>query len=341
MSQKKETIVLGLTILITTILVGSGGWWLMNRSGVNLNQKLSNSQKTANIESFAKVPDIPSGLFSYGGSTTSAPIRRDIDPIIQDVWPNFKLRYTAPITDIPGSGTGIKMLLDNQLTFSQSSRSINQEEYQAAKQKGFTLKEIAIAIDGIVLVVNPQLNIPGLTLAQIKDIYTGKITNWNELGGPNQIIIPYTRSIEGSGTSAFFAENVLGNEKFGNNVELVSRTTEALTKVGENLGGIYYASAPEVVTQCSVKPLPVGRKLEEMVAPYQKPLILPDQCPHQTNKINQEVFQNGNYPLTRRLFVIVKENGQIDQLAGESYGKLMLTTQGQELVEKAGFVRIR
>jgi phosphate transport system substrate-binding protein len=70
-------------------------------------------------------------------------------------------------------------------------------------------------------------------------------------------------------------------------------------------------------------------------------LVPLSQCPQQRNKLNVTAFQNGTYPITRQLFVIVKQNGQSDQKAGEAYANLLLTTQGQELISKAGFVRIR
>jgi phosphate transport system substrate-binding protein len=57
--------------------------------------------------------------------------------------------------------------------------------------------------------------------------------------------------------------------------------------------------------------------------------------------VNTEAIQSGKYPLTRRMVVVVKQDGQIDQQAGEAYASLLLTAQGQELIEKAGFVRIR
>jgi len=233
------------------------------------------------------------------------------------------------------------MLLNNQLAFSHASRSIKQEEYQQAQQLNITLKEIPVAIDGIAIAVNPNLNIPGLTLAQIKDIYTGKITNWKQLGGPELVIIPYSRRLEEGGTIQFFEENVLEKEKFAANVQFIPTTTQALQEVAKNPGGIYYASAPEIVGQCTVKPLPLGRKSDQLVPPYKKPFIPLEQCPQQRNQINAVAFQSGEYPITRRLFVIVKENGQSDQQAGEAYVNLLQTDQGQELITKAGFVTIR
>jgi phosphate transport system substrate-binding protein len=203
------------------------------------------------------------------------------------------------------------------------------------------VKEIPVAIDAIAIAVNPNLNIPGLTLAQLKDIYTGKITNWRQVGGPELAILPYSRRLSEGGTIEFFEENVLGGEKFAEKVQFISTTTQALQELAKNRGGIYYASAPEVVGQCGVKPLPLGRKSNQLIPPYQQPFVPLDQCPQQRNQINAAAFQSGEYPITRRLFVIVKQNGQNDQQAGEAYAKLLQTDQGQELITKAGFVRIR
>ncbi len=342
MSQKNETIVLVLTLL-TTAAIALGGLWLFTRRGFDLGS-ISNTQSPQDEpfnSDFAKVQNVPSGLFSYGGSTTWAPIRGQVDPAIQIVWTKFRLRYTDPTIGAPGSGTGIKMLLNNQLAFSQSSRPIKDQEYQQAEARGFTLKEIPVAIDGIAIAVNPNLNIPGLTVAQLQDIYTGKLTNWKSVGGSNLSITPYSRRLEEGGTIEFFAENVLENQKFGTNVQFISTTTEALRKVANTPGSIYYASAPEVVSQCTVKPLRLGRNFNELIPPYQEPFISLSRCPQQRNQLNTAAFQSGQYPITRRLFVIVKQNGESDQQAGIAYANLLLTTQGQELITKAGFVSIR
>jgi phosphate transport system substrate-binding protein len=345
MSPKNETTVLVLSLLITLGVVGGGLWLFTSRPDLNLGGGVQNQTKQPQqsnfVESFAKVQNVPAGLFNYGGSTTWAPIRKDIDPAIQTVWPQFQLRYTSPAIGAPGSGTGIKMLLDNQLAFAQSSRSIKNEEYQQASQRGFTLKEIPVAIDGIAIAVNPNLNLPGLTVAQIKDIYTGKLTNWNQVGGPNIPITPYSRRKEEGGTIEFFVENILEGGNFGANVQFIPTTTQALQQLASNPGGIYYASAPEVVPQCGVKSLPVGRQANEMVSPYQEPFVPVSQCPGKRNQLNAEAFKSGQYPITRRLFVIVKQNGQDDQRAGEAYANLLLTNQGQDLITKTGFVRIR
>ncbi|NJK38749.1 MAG: PstS family phosphate ABC transporter substrate-binding protein [Oscillatoriales cyanobacterium RM2_1_1] len=369
MSQKNETVPLILALLITLGLLGVAGWWLLKSSQVqqilnpgssptpanpnnpaspNPNPRTSPSlppapipQSSENSPAFDQVANIPAGVFNYGGSTTWAPIRRDVDSVIQQEIPQFSLRYIEHPTKPPGSGTGIGMLLDNQLAFSQSSRSLKTEEYQVAEQRGFTLKETPVAIDGIAVAVNPTLDISGMTIAQLQDIYTGKITNWSELGGPDLLIQPYSRRIEDGGTIEFFVDNILDGEAFGANVEFIPTTTQALRQVSQNLGGIYYASAPEVVDQCTIKPLPVGSKPDQLVPPYQEPFVPPEACPAQRNQLNASAFRTGEYPITRRLFVIIKQNGQVDQQAGETYANLLLTEQGQALIEETGFVRIR
>ncbi|MBD2353469.1 PstS family phosphate ABC transporter substrate-binding protein [Tolypothrix sp. FACHB-123] len=338
-NETNETGVLVLTLAITLGLVGSVFWWLANNSGVIDN--LTTNQSRPPQDTYTHKVNLPSGLYSYGGSTTWAPIRKQIEPEMQKLWPKFQLRYTDPTTGAPGSGTGIKMLLDNQLAFSQSSRSLKDDEFQKAQQRGFTLKEIPVGIDGIAIAVNPNLQIPGLTLAQLKDIYTGKITNWQQVKGPNLAITPYSRRLEEGGTIEFFAENILEGEKFGSKVKFIPTTTQALREVAKNPGGIYYSSAPEVVGQCGVKPLPLGRKPDQLIPPYKQPFVPLQNCPKQRNQINALGFQTGEYPVTRRLFVIIKQNGQSDQLAGEAYANWLLTNQGQELITKAGFVRIR
>jgi phosphate transport system substrate-binding protein len=343
MSQKNEILPLLLTVMVTSAVLGGIAWWLLNKTFPNLNDRSNSSSSSNNqiSETLGAVKNVPEGLFNYGGSTTWAPIRKEVDFIIQQVWPKFRLVYTDPTAGTPGTGSGIRMLIENQLAFSQASRSLKDEEIQRAQQRGLTLKEVPVAIDGIAIAVHPDLPVSGLTITQLKDIYTGKIRNWRQVGGPNLAIIPYSRRKEDGGTVEFFIDQVLEKADFGDNIQYVYSTTPALRKVSQNLGGIYYASAPEVVPQCGIKTLPLGKSENKLVAPYQEPSIPSSQCPQKRNQLNELAFQKGEYPITRRLFVIIKQNGQLDEQAGEAYVDLLLTDQGQELIEKAGFVPLR
>lgn len=353
MAQKSEAPALILAFLVTAGLIGGGVWWLAQKAGGNLGSLLSSGTSSstqnssnpgtpsANVQRFDLVQNVPTGLFNYGGSTTWAPIRGQIDTEIQKSVPVFQLRYTDPVNATPGSRAGIRMLLDGQLAFVQSSRPIEDKEYQQAQQRGFTLKQVPIALEGIAIAVHPSLPVAGLNLEQLKGIYTGRITNWNQVGGPNLSIIPYSRRLEDGGTVEFFVSNILGGQPLGSNVQLVYSTTDALRKVSGNTGSIYFASAPEIVPQCSVKPLAIARTGNAFVAPYQEPLVPAESCPAQRNQLNLDAFKSNAYPITRQLFVVVKQNGQIEQQAGETYASFLLTAQGQELINRVGFVRIR
>ncbi|MBD2534867.1 substrate-binding domain-containing protein [Nostoc flagelliforme FACHB-838] len=339
-SKPKKNIKPWLLIGLVGVIVSSGVGYLVGAK-INLVGKKANLIETKVNSDFSSVT-APEGTWFYGGSTSWATVRQYVDPEIKKTHPQFELRYTDAINATPGSGTGIRMLLEGQLTFSQSSRPIADREFQQAQQRGFSLKQIPVALEGLAIAVHPDLQIPGLTLGQIKDIYTGKITNWNQVGGPNLKITAYSRRFEDGGTVEFFANNVLGGEKIGSNVVYVYDTTDGLRKLASDHGGIYYASAPEVVPQCKIKALPIARQGYSFVAPYIKPLIKPAQCPNQRNKLNINAFKTGKYPITRQMFVIVRQNnGSLEQKAGEAYANMLLTNQGQQLMNEAGFVRIR
>ena len=350
MFQKSDNSILVITLLITLGLVTGVYWWIAQTHNINISSYInaSSENRERNLlkanslqnNTFDQVSDVPSGLFSYGGSTTWAAIRNKTEQAVETAFPKYELRYTNPATGSPGSGIGIKMLLNNELAFSQSSRSLKEKEHQQAQRKGFTLTEIPVAIDGIAVVAHPNLDLPGLTIDNLREIYIGKITNWQELGGPNLEIVPYSKQNEG-GTVEFFKEHVLRQENFGNNIQAIETTTEALKKVSKNPGGIFYASAPELIGQCSVRPLAIGRVADRLIPPYKEPFVPLSQCPQNRNQLNLEAFKNDEYPMTRRLFVIAKQNGQIDEQAGLAYAKLLLTEEGQKIISEAGFVRIR
>ncbi|MEQ9369154.1 MAG: hypothetical protein RIG63_08995 [Coleofasciculus chthonoplastes F3-SA18-01] len=55
------------------------------------------------------------------------------------------------------------------------------------------------------------------------------------------------------------------------------------------------------------KTLPIGRKPDELIPPYQEPFVPLSQCPGRRNQLNKQAFHSGSYPITRRLFIIVKQ----------------------------------
>jgi phosphate transport system substrate-binding protein len=269
------------------------------------------------------VSNVPAGTYRYGGSTSWATIRKEVDPVIRFNFSRFQTIYVNPEVGGPSSERGLTMLLEGKLDFVQSSQGVSSELRQRADQLGIKLKEIAIATDAIALVVHPDLNIPGLELAQIDAIKAGRIANWNEVGGPNLAIQIFSKDGDGL-----------------NGVEFtpVSNSTDAFRQISQTPGGLYWASASLAVPQCGVKTLPIAAQDQNWIPPYQQPLILASDCiPRRRNQVNSAVIQAGQYPLLRRLTVVVVEDGGDRQKAGEAYANMLLTEQGQALIRKAGY----
>lgn len=282
---------------------------------------------------FAEVPNVPKLKVRYGGSTSFAPLRsKEIVVQIEKAQPGFELIYTEPPYGTkPGSGSGIKMLLEGNLTVAQSSRPVKEKEYEAAKNRSFTLEQIPVAIDGIAFYVNPQVSVPGLTISQIKDIFTGKITNWKKLGGSDLKITPVSRDPEDGGTPEFFQEKVLGGKPFASSIQpYPTNTTASLQKVAKIPGAIGYATASEVCNQQIIRSLPIAKDIGQ-------PFVA--SC--NGRQVNQADFTKDTYPLTRRLFIIIKRDDKLDEQAGVAYVNLLLSDEGQKLVNQVGLVSIR
>ncbi|MBN3870888.1 PstS family phosphate ABC transporter substrate-binding protein [Nostoc sp. JL33] len=331
--------------VLTLIVIGGLLWWLLkpnllSRSSVNSsNQSLNTGSSSGST--FQTVADVPTASFNYGGSTAWASIRQLVDSQIQSDRPELQLRYLDPLNGSPGSSSGIRMLLDGQLDFAQSSRPLTDEEQAIAKERGFTLEQRQVGMDGIAVVVNPSLNVPGLTVDQLQQIYLGKITNWNQVGGPNLAITPLSQPPKDADTVIFPSNSDLKEQALSSNVQYVYSTTDAVRQLSKTPGGVYYASARSVVPQCSVKALPLGRTSGQLIPPYSEPMVSPEECPRQRNQLNTQAIKNGSYPIIANLFVIIKQNKGREQRIGDAYTKLLLTDQGQRAIEQAGFVGVR
>lgn len=284
-------------------------------------------------KTFGQIPNVPQGTFNYGGSTTFAPLRSSsVVSSMNQAHPSFELRYTEPIGGKPGSGAGIEMLLDGQLSFSQSSRPVKDSEFAQAEQRGFKLEQVPVAIDGIAFYVHPKLSVPGLTLTQARDIFIGKIKNWQEVGGPNLKITPFSRNAEAGGTVEFFIDEVMEKQTFGPSVKEIRDTTQSIREVAKTPGGIGYATASEVIGQKTIRPLPLAKDATQgFVSPFANGLAA----------VNKGAFTDGSYPLTRRLFVVIRRDGRLDEQAGVAYANMLLSNKGQTVAEEVGFVPIR
>jgi len=330
--------------VMTLAVIGGLWFWLWPRNydhnyAVSNSRELTDTNSTSTGSTFESVTDVPVDSFNYGGSTAWAPIRQLVNSQIQHIRPEFQLVYVNPKVGSPGSGTGIKMLLAGELDFTESSRPLTAAEQAQAQKQGFTLEQRQVGVDAVAVVVNPKLQVPGLTVDQLQQIYLGQITNWQQVGGPNLPIVPLSQSPENADT-LLFPEKPADKQGLSSRVQYVYSTTEALRRIKTTPGSLYYASARGVVSQCSAKLLPVGLTSQQLVSLYREP-VQSNQCPQKRNQLNTAVIQNGSYPLTSKLFVIIKQNQGREQEAGEAYAKLLLTEQGQQAIAQAGFVPVK
>jgi len=345
LAYRKSQLLLGAGITATILaLVGSMYGLLQMSIFTQSNPDLiSSASNPVLYQTLAEVPNVPQGLFNYGGATTFAPLRsKAVVSAINLAHPKFQLYFIEAMGGKPGSGSGIKMLLAGELSFAQSSRPLKDTEFSKAKERGFTLEQVPVAIEGIAFYVNPLVSIPGLSLSQVGDIFTGKITNWKALGGPDLPITPFSPNVQVSGTADVLKEKVLAGKEFSPSVQEVETTTESIRKVAKTPGGIGYATASVVIGQKTINPLPLSNiHLLPLSTGAGQVFVSPTSGANDIGGVNRAAFANGSYPLTRRIFVIIKRDGRLDEQAGSAYTNLLLSNEGQRLVEQAGFVPIR
>lgn len=302
---------------------------IASQVSTNTNTNIPGFYKT-----LAEVPNIPQGIFNYGGSSILAALHSPgVISSLNQSQRQFQLRFVEPVGSPHGSGVGIRMLLDGKLSFALSSRPLKENELAQAKERGFALDQIPIAVDGITFFVSPSNPIVGLSLLQLQDIFSGKINNWKTVGGPDLQITAFSFDPQVSGTADVVRQRVLAGREFGKNVQVVSTATDSILKVAATPGGIGYSSASVVIGQKNIYPLPVSiASGENFITPF---------VDENQAVLNKTVFTNGSYPLTRRLFVIVKRDGKLDEQAGSAYTNLLATEEGQKLIEQAGFIPLR
>ncbi|WP_299408336.1 substrate-binding domain-containing protein [Acaryochloris sp. IP29b_bin.148] len=295
-------------------------------------------QQLSKYSLFAQVPEVPLGRFKYSGSPDWSPIRLVVDSAIQAERREYQLSYVQPVDKAVNSTTAIELLLQDKLSFVQSGRPLRPAEIQRAQEKGYNLQQTPVAMDGIAIAVHPSLPIKGLTLSDLAKIYQGQVTNWQQLGGPNLKIQPYSLSVQAEETVDLFLEQVMKGKSYGRSLEFLPTMTESLRQLAASPGGIFFGSAAEIIPQCSIKPLAIAEDDQPWISPYQAPYVSSTNCPNQRNRINAQAFITQQYPLTHQLYVIYKA-GETEN-PGNAYAQLLLSHQGQELLDKAGFVGI-
>lgn len=222
-----------------------------------------------------------------------------------------------------GSGTGIAALINGTVGIANASRQIKSEEIEKAKTNGVDPLEHIIARDAIAVIVNPENPVEKLTLQQIADIYSGKINNWQEVGGEDRPIVRLSRETN-SGTHVYFLETVLrmGNSRdktlFSTDTLLLPSSEGIIAEVRQNPNAIGYDGLGYV---------PHDLKMIAIAETEGGAYVLPS-IPTVNDK---------TYPIARDLYMYT--DGQ-PQGTLKEYLDWILSPEAQEIVAELGFVPV-
>jgi len=234
-----------------------------------------------------------------------------------DLHPDVRLSVTGG-----GSGTGIAALINGTVDIANASRQMKAEEVEAAEGNGITPIEFVVARDAIAVVVHPSNPVDELSFQQISDIYTGKITNWQEVGGEDRPVVLLSRE-SNSGTYVYFLENVV---RMGEDSDLLFSP-----------GALLMPSSEGITSEVTENPNAIGYDGLGYVTPEQKvvavssgpggPYVLP----------SVETVNDGSYPIARPLYMYT---------AGEPTGRVeayleWIRNEGQAVVPELGFVPLQ
>jgi phosphate transport system substrate-binding protein len=224
-----------------------------------------------------------------------------------------------------GSGTGIASLINKTTDVANASRSIKPEEIENAQANGIEPVEFVVARDAIAVIVNPDNPVNELTLQQLSDIYSGKINNWQELGGEDRPIVRLSRETN-SGTHVYFLEQVLrlgekdNNTLFSPDTLLLPSSEVIGAEIRSNPNAIGYDGLGYVTDDLKVVAV-ADSSIQN--AEYVQP--------------SPETVNDGTYPIARDLYMYT---------AGEPQGFVkkyldwIFTSQAQNIVTQLGFVPV-
>lgn len=223
-----------------------------------------------------------------------------------------------------GSGTGIAAMINGTVDLANASRAMKQSEIEQAQANGFNPIEHVVAIDALAVIVHLDNPVSELTIQQIADIYIGRITNWQEVGGLNEPIVLLSRETN-SGTHVYFLEEVLrqGNEEnrdiFAPQTLLMPSSVGITSELRRNPNAIGYDGLGYVD--------PAHEKIIAVARSADAPFVMPTLATAAT----------GDYPLSRDLYMYTA--GEPEGIIADFLAWIM-SPDGQEIVTKLGFVPI-
>jgi phosphate transport system substrate-binding protein len=213
-----------------------------------------------------------------------------------------------------GSGTGIAALLNGTTDICMASRDMKPKEYQDAKSNNVEVHRLAVALDGIAIFLHKDNPVTDFTLAQLKRIYMGELTNWKEVGGKDATIILYGRE-NNSGTYAYFKEHVLQEEDYAERCQTLPGTASVVNAITKDVNGIGYGGIAWATT---VKH--AGVKVNDTTAAVHPTL---------------DAVSNGSYPISRELYFFYRgaPSGEL-----KAFINWTLSPEGQKVAESADYI---
>lgn len=263
----------------------------------------------------AVLPGISAANVTIRGSDTMLIMNQRLAEAFGAKNPNIAVNVTGG-----GSSIGINAFINGVADIAASSRAMRFSEVQRARSRGATANEIPVALDGLAIIVNRENPVRSLTMDQLRRIYIGQVTNWNQVGGPNLPITVYSRD-SNSGTYGFFQQTVLRNQNWGKGVRFMPSTADELREVARTTGGIAYGGVAYFKNDRRVRILPI--------APREgAPAIEPTEAN----------VRNRSYPIWRFLYFYT--NGR-PQGETKRFIDFALSAEGQRVIEQVGYYSIR
>jgi len=238
------------------------------------------------------------------GSTTVGPIVKAYAEYFKEIHPNVNITISES-----GSGNGVKSLINKSCDIANLSRFMKDTEFKSSVENGVLPVAHVIAFDGLAIIVNRNNKVSSLTIAQAADIYTGKISNWKELGGDDESIVIVSRDTN-SGTYESFNELVLMKKDISKNAEYVGSNGQARTRINTTKNAIGYVGlgfVDESVKAISINGiLPTAKNVAKGKYEISRPLFM---FTNGYPKMNSTIFEFINLCHSKEGIEIIKDLG--------------------------------
>lgn len=271
-----------------------------------------------------RIPALLAALVALAGAASAKPVTvkgSDTMVILGQRWAEAYMNATPGAVVMVtggGSGTGIAALINGTTDICQASRGMRPDEKLKLRDRYQTMGvEIPVARDGVTIYVHESNPVPALTIAQVRDIYMGRITNWKQVGGRDATILLYGRE-NSSGTYGFFKEHVLGNRDFSDRLQALPGTSAVVNAVSKDANGIGYGGAAYAK---GVKEVPLRRD-------EKSPAVIP----------SLKSVSDGSYALSRHLFFYTRTKPAGDV---KRFVDWVLSPEGQQLVGTVGYYPLK